>query len=293
MASSTAASSSTSIPTSSIDFIGSLVNNPPISTPLASVDTSRPILSPVSPSNPVVRTFCTQMTPSQMAEQSRKATEEGLKQLANFVAHNRNKVSTLRPTARASHDSDSDSDSDSTDSTASTSSKKRKRSRLIDSSDVKVISNNLENKIRYLKLDLVNAKVEIDEQKAIVLTHSEKLQKYLKIDSELSILNNLVDSSLKNISSYTLEQIENKYRAFTNKSNEHLELCTHAISTIPHQDVASSLEIGHAYVRDRLSVTAAAFRWIILKRRLYIVVTNLLITYAIIGSILFLFAYFH
>lgn len=287
MASSTAASS---IPISSINFTDSLVNNPPISTPLASVDTPCPILSPVSPSNPVVRTFCTQMTPSQMAEESRKATEEGLKQLANFVAHNRNKVSTLRPTTRARHESDSDSDSD---STASTSSKKRKRSRLIDSSDVKVISNNLESKIRYLKLDLVNAKVEIDEQKAIVLTHSEKLQKYLKIDTELSILNNLVDSSLKNISSYTLEQIENKYRAFTNKSNEHLELCTQAIATIPHQDVASSLEIGHAYVRDRLSVTAAAFRWIIIKRKLYIVIINLLITYAIIGSILFLFTYFH
>lgn len=290
MASSTAASS---IPISSINFTDSLVNNPPISTPLESVDTPCPILSPVSPSNPVVRTFCTKMTPSQMAEESRKATEEGLKQLANFVAHNRNRVSTLRPTTRARHESESDSDSsDSSVSTASTSSKKRKRSRLIDSSDIKVISNNLESKIRYLKLDLVNAKVEIDEQKAIVLTHSEKLQKYLKIDTELSILNNLVDSSLKNISSYTLEQIENKYRAFTNKSNEHLELCTQAIATIPHQDVASSLEIGHAYVRDRLSVTAAAFRWIIMKKKLYIVITNLLITYAIIGSILFLFTYF-
>jgi hypothetical protein len=273
-----------------MNFTDSLVNNPPISTPLTSVENPCPILSPVNSSNPVVRSFCTQMTPSQMAEESRKATEEGLKQLANFVAHNRNKVSTLRPTTRASHYSESESDSD---STTSTSSKKRKRSRLVDSSDVKLISNNLENKIRYLKLDLVNAKVEIDEQKAIVLTHSEKLQKYLRIDSELAILNNLIDNSLNNINSYTLEQLENKYRTFKNKSTEHLEICTHAISTLPHQDVASSLEIGHAYVRDRLSITASAFRWIIMKRRLYIVMTNLLITYAIIGSILFLYAYFH
>jgi hypothetical protein len=227
------------------------------------------------------------MTPSEMAEESRKATEEGMRQLANFMRDNKDKVTTRsknKPVVMC------ESDSDCTES--SVDSKKRKRTRYITTTkQTETHTNSLESTIRYLKLDLVNAEVQIDEQKTTNKQQYEKLMIYLRIDTELSILNHLLEDSMKDISSYTQEQLEVKYNIFTNKTTEHIELCKNAISKVEYQYLASNLLLSLDTIRDTISVARAAFRWIILKRILYSTIVYTLITYAIIGSIVFAMVY--
>jgi len=230
------------------------------------------------------------MTPSEMAEETRKATEDGMRQLANFMRDNKDKISIRRKSNNKTLVQD-DSDSDWTESSID-SMNKRKRTRYINTTkQSETTTNSLESTIRYLKLDLVNAEVQIDEHKTTNKAQYEKLMIYLRIDTELSILNHLADDSFANMSSYTFEQLDAKYKTFTDKSSEHLKLCKNAISKVEYPYLASALLISLDQIRDKLSITTAAFRWSILKSLLISIMIYVLIAYTVIGSILLVYVY--
>ena len=139
--------------------------------------------------------FVTRKTPAEMAAESKKATEEGLKAVAAAL----NRIEEV----------ESDSDSD------------EYRTEYRRHSDPN----------RHLQLELANAKVDIADLTNELDELKGKFELFKKINNEFDHLNNL-DFYTKDINILTLEQAQKKLALYKEDENERSKLCMNYITKV-------------------------------------------------------------
>jgi len=201
--------------------------------------------------------YTNRVSVAQMEEQKRKATAEGMRQLAEAMLSSNNQRRE-NPNDEISDDTNSDSDS---------SNRRNKRSR----GGTKVINVNngvvekLENRIRFLQLDLTNAHVDIEDTKAKVEKLTEVIAPYKRVNDELAYIKSSLTRALQNTSNLTKMQLEIKFKQFYEEANEHAALCNVSIAKIELDEVKSSLLRILAAERKRIVHTEKNFKILIFK----------------------------
>lgn len=176
------------------------------------------------------------MTSEQMKEESRKATEVGMREIAAALA--KKQVVT------------SDEESDSSGGCSSDSSRSRRRARKrVDTG----ITDRLESRIRYLQLDVANARVEIQDAQALHEAAKVRLDPYIKANNEFGFIQSAIERSTKGLEDLTIKQFTVKMKLFTEEANEHLNLCAVAINKIDLHQIKASLERVLAAERRRVA----------------------------------------
>lgn len=158
--------------------------------------------------------YVTRMTPEQMAAESKKATEEGMRQVAAGLA--------ARGLKSAIYLEDSDSDETVV---------KKKKNVVIDNG---VLVNKLETRIHYMQLDMANKSVDLQDANTLIQEYRDKHEVLKRIDDNILLLTNL-SFYLNNINTLTLEQVQKKLTLFKEESHEHAGTCLFYIKKIEFQ----------------------------------------------------------
>ena len=194
----------------------------------------------------------------QMEEQKRKATAEGMRQLAEAMK-GRN---VMNPEDDASDVSDMDYSSED----------ERPRSNKRHRSGPKVInlSNNgniekLESRIRFLQLDLTNAHVDVEDAKTKVEQLTGTLVPYKRVNDELAFLKGSLVRALQNTDNLTKIQLDLRFKLFKEEANEHAALCNAAINKIDLDEVKAALLRVLIAERKRIVQTENNFKTVIFK----------------------------
>ena len=146
--------------------------------------------------------YVTRMTPAQMAAESKKATEEGMRQIAaGLASRGRRQAISL--------EDESDSDTEPT-------------------------SSQLETRIHYMKLDMANKNVDLQDAKDLIQTYRDKEEILKKVEDNILLLTNL-SFYLNNIETLTVEQLKNKLALFKEECAEHSANCLFYIKKIEYQ----------------------------------------------------------
>jgi len=171
--------------------------------------------------------FCTQVTPEQMKEQSRQATEAGMREVVNAIIEKESDPLTQ-------------SDSDSSDHYHKRHRNSRKRSRRERSDDPKI--GRLETRNRYMQLEVANAMTTVQELEKKIDEMNAKAQPYIKVNNEFASIHSVRDNSFKKMNGFTTSQMVRKIRLFDEEFKEHIALCSAAISQIELHEVKCCLE---------------------------------------------------
>lgn len=158
--------------------------------------------------------YVTRMTPEQMAAESKKATEEGMRQVAAGLA--------ARGLKSAIYLEESDSDETVV---------KKKKNVVIDTG---VLVNKLETRIHYMQLDMANKSVDLQDANTLIQEYRDKHEVLKRIDDNILLLTNL-SFYLNNINTLTLEQVNKKLTLFKEESREHSGTCLFYIKKIEFQ----------------------------------------------------------
>jgi len=159
--------------------------------------------------------YVTRMTAEQMAAESKKATEEGLRAVAAGLA------------ARGLRHTHVEEESDSDQSLVV----KKKKNIVVDNG---VLINKLETRVHYLQLDLANKDVDLTEAKDSIKTYKEKHEILKKVDDNIALLTNL-SFYLTKLDTLTVPQMERKLALFKEESKEHSANCLKYIKQIEFQ----------------------------------------------------------
>jgi len=176
-----------------------------------------------------------QLTPSQMEEASRKATADGMREVAEALNKKENKNK---------NKSDSDTNSDTSDSSSNVKKSHTSKPFVIQKnvSDNSAVINKLEQQVHYLRLDLVNSKVEVDDARTEVIKLKTITDIYTKINNELGFIRSAIERSHKNLDDLTIKQFKHKVDLFVEESNEHVVLCERSINKIELHEIKFALE---------------------------------------------------
>lgn len=170
--------------------------------------------------------FVRQMTAAQAAAESKKATEEAMRQTA----------ANLKKAPPPQHFQDSNSSDSDSDSEVFIKKKKSHKS----SSEDSITIHKLETRLHYLQLDLCNKEVDNADLKATNHRIIEKINNMKKVDDTLSLLSNLT-FYLKNLDSLTLEQVKRKLVLFKEESAEHAANSMKYINQIEYPVIKKSM----------------------------------------------------
>ena len=166
------------------------------------------------------------MTVAQMEEASRKATADGMREIAEAMAKKNNK-----------DHNDSDNTSDSDDDNV-----KYVRKSKDNKSNTNSAVEKLESQVHYLRMDLINSKVEADDAKIEANKYKNINDIYTKINNELGFIRSAIDRSNKNITDLTIKQFTQKVALFVEEANEHVILCERSINKIELHEIKFALE---------------------------------------------------
>jgi hypothetical protein len=202
----------------------------------------------MSENNPV---YSTRVSAETLAEQSRKATEEGMRELAAAFAERRNQVIEV---------SDSDSDSTYTSSCSESSHVRHRKTKQKQSN--KWIADKLEERIHYLQLDLVNANVSVDEWRTKAEHANKHIDNYKRVNDEIAFLKSALNRLFKDVWNLTKVQLENKFRLFNEEASEHSSLCNAAIQKIELDEVKIGLLRVLNSERRRHAKLSANFKYL-------------------------------
>jgi hypothetical protein len=208
--------------------------------------------------------YTRRVTFEQMNEESKKATAEGMRQLAEVIAKQKKypeKCSEFDPKSDSNFESESDSDSESTHEYYNKS-KRRKRSRSPQSTQT---IDKLENKIRFMGLDLMNAHVEIEENKEKVETLTAQLMPLKRVNDEIGYLKSSMNRALKGIEIMNKLQLEARHKLILEEANEHATMCNVACLKIDIEEVKNGMLRVLNAERKRLSHLDANFKLLIFK----------------------------
>jgi hypothetical protein len=159
--------------------------------------------------------YVTRMTAEQMAAESKKATEEGMRQVAAGLS------------ARGLRTVHVEENSDSDESIVV----KKKKNVVVDNG---IIINKLETRVHYLQLDLANKDVDLIEAKDVIKMYKEKQEILKKVDDNIALLTNL-SFYLTKLDTLTVPQMERKLALFKEESKEHSANCLKYIKQIEFQ----------------------------------------------------------
>lgn len=158
--------------------------------------------------------FCTQKTAEQMAEESRKATIEGMRQVAEALKRKKKR--------RVSLESSSSDESFAVSEEESTS--------------------KLEERIHYLQLDLSNAEVEKQDLKDELDALKDRFNPYKRLDEEIANLNNTIGRALKNCDGLTVPLLEKKLENFAEEFQEHSRLFSTQLTKLEYDHTRMAFE---------------------------------------------------
>jgi len=188
------------------------------------------------------RVFTKRMTVEEMAEQSRKATAEGMRELAAD-----DKAFATRKQQASVYEDDSDCDWESQDAF--------KTGREIEM---------LESRVRYLTLDLTNAKVDIDDANLKIEELKTQITPFKRVNDELTYLKSSLARALKDTWGMNKNQLELRFKLFREEANEHAALCNASIGKIELDEVKQGMLRVLNSERRRVLATEKTFKWVIL-----------------------------
>lgn len=190
------------------------------------------------------RVFTKRMTVEEMAEQSRKATAEGMRELAAAAA-----AFATRKQSTVYEDSDCDWESEH------------------DSPKMASVEK-LESRIHYLTLDLTNATVELDDANLKIEQLSLQMTPFRRVNDELTYLKSSLTRALKDTGGMNKNQLELRFKLFREEANEHAALCNASIGRIELDEVKQGMLRVLNSERRRILATEKSFRWVILVAQL-------------------------
>lgn len=167
-------------------------------------------------------TYATRMSAAEAAEQSRIATAQGMRDVAAALRER---------AALPSDDSSSVSSSDSSDRRH----KRRRREKVV------VRNDDGEKTAYYLKLELANAKVDIDDLKVEQTKMKAILEPYNVINNELAFLKSATERSNKDLHTLTFAQLGKRLTIYKEEYREHYALCNAALAKVGLSEVRNSL----------------------------------------------------
>jgi chromosome segregation ATPase len=161
----------------------------------------------------------------------------------------------------------SDSDDVSSLSSSEYSGRRRKRRHRDKSSNLNVAINDAEKHAHYLKLELSNAKVDIEDLKEELASLKASLAPYSSINNEMTYLRSATERSNKDIGTLTFAQLEKRYILFKEEYREHLALCNAALSKVSLTEVKNSLTRVLTVEKRRAASAEKNLEWAIWIRQ--------------------------
>jgi len=186
-------------------------------------------------SNTPIPVYTNHVSAAMMAEQSKKATAEGMRQLAAAMAE-RKANPVLNPEDETDSEMDYDSDADSI-------LRARKRSRH----QPKVIHVNgggnkvLEDRVRFLQLDLTNALVDVEDAKTAADKVKGQLAPIQRVNDELGFLKSAMLRGIKDSGNLSKVMLEARVKFFMEETTEHSALCLASLNKIDMEEVKAGL----------------------------------------------------
>lgn len=209
-----------------------------------------------------------QLTPSQMEEASRKATADGMREVAEALNKKENKIN--------KDNSDTDNSNSDTDSSSNVKKSHTSKSFIIQKkvSDNSAVIDKLEQQVHYLRLDLVNSKVEIDDARKEVIKLKSINDIYTKINNEFGFIRSAIERSQKNLDDLTVKQFKYKVALFIEEANEHVGLCERSINKIELHEIKFALERVLVAERKKIVKYTSDLNYKIWVKELYATLFN-------------------
>ena len=201
--------------------------------------------------------YSNKVSPAEAAEQSRIATAQGMRDLAAALAERSANLML----------SSSDSDDDSSVTSSEYSGRRRKRRHRDRSSNCNLPNNEYEKRAHYLKLELSNAKVDIEDLKEELTSLKDSLAPYSSINNEMAFLKSATERSNKDIHALTFVQLEKRYNLFKEEYREHLALCNAALAKVSFAEVKSSLSRVLTVEKRRAASAEKSLEWALWVRQ--------------------------
>ena len=170
--------------------------------------------------------FVTLKTNEQAMEESKKATEEGLKQVAEAM---------LKQRAESKEAVDSVYSEGSEDSDDGHIIIRRKNR---DNGEVKT----LETRVHYMKVELASSIAQLDDLKKQIESLNTRFNVFNEIELNLAYLSSL-DFYLKGMDKLTLEELQQKMVAFNEERYKYVKICTDNITSLEHQELKKSMTL--------------------------------------------------
>ena len=200
--------------------------------------------------------YTTRVSAATMAEQSKKATEEGMRELAAALAERRNKIT-------ESSCSESDESSESDDSSWSENLRRPKnglkRRRIVPTNAIE----KLEDRVRFLTYDLSDATVTIEEWRTKTEDLNRQIVPYKRVNEELALLKSAINRLFKDPWYLTKTQLDDRYKLISEEANEHAVLCNAAIQKLDLDEIKVGLARVLNSERRRLAHLQRNFKYLI------------------------------
>jgi hypothetical protein len=177
--------------------------------------------------------YTTRLSSAQMAEESKRATAEGMRQIAEAM--------NIKALNTVTSESGSDSDFESDTFSESSNSRCRRRKHKSKPTDFKTNDDKLETRIHYMTLELANTKVEVDDAKTALEGVQKQLQPYNRVNDELAFLKSAMNRAFKDTGNLNKVQLVNKHKLFTEETSDHATMCAGQISRIEHEEIKIAL----------------------------------------------------
>jgi len=187
--------------------------------------------------------FVTKVSRAEMEAESKKATQEGLRQVASALNTVKNEEF---------YESDSDNDY----------MFERKRYRQDN-------TESLENRIHFMKLDMTNMSVDLINRTEELEKANKTLNLFKAINNDLEYISKL-NFYLNGINELTVEQLEKKLKLFLEEDSEHAMICMKNISQLELPEIKGALTLSLKYKRLKNKAIEDDLKYAIKKKQVLI-----------------------
>ena len=207
-----------------------------------------------------------------MKEESRAATAEGMREIAAALAAKGPNVDS--DSSIELLDSSDEDESSYTSSSSGSGSRRhrrhhhrRRKHRKSDSAGSAAVDK-MEQRVHYLKLDLSNAKVEVEELRAEVIRLKTKTMAFDNVDKQFAALKKIMNDAVEDTSDLNRKQVHNKYYRFLEESAKQVEVCSAALVSIEPNNIRLALLRVNEAEKRKLIAIERSFHFILTMKRL-------------------------
>jgi len=205
---------------------------------MATLDVNSPVINDFartpSASSLVQPVYTTRLTPAQMAEESRIATAQGLRDVAAALAA-KAKTAPVFGTGKARSEEEESLSDGSSDGSRRSGAKRRRRHRSRRQSPAR--SHSDEKAAHLLRVELASVMVEKEDLLLEITKLKTQLQPYSSVNNELALIKSAIERLNKDTGELTIAQLEKRQNLFHEEFAEHKALATVASSKITYADV--------------------------------------------------------